>query len=100
MKGGMLAVSAASKVANKVKEDRQKSKAKLEDETRRVVASFWTSLEKGEDDVLNRAEYRQVVETLEPDSMPLDEETMDEVEFMQHMIEPTHSLLPWSPNKT
>lgn len=50
-----------------------------------MVAKYWEGLGKGDDYVLVRNEYQALVETLEPDSKPLDDETMDEVSLQTNM---------------
>ena len=79
MATGIMAVSAATKMANQAKLNRQKAKAKLEEGTRNGVSNFWKQIGKGEDDALTRGEYKELVEGLEPSSKPLDDGTMDEV---------------------
>jgi hypothetical protein len=79
MATGIMAVSAATKMANQAKLNRQQAKAKLEEGTRNGVSNFWKQIGKGEDDVLTRGEYKELVEGLEPSSKPLDDGTMDEV---------------------
>ena len=74
-----MAVSTATKLANQAKLSRQQAKAKLEESTRTGVNAYWQKLGKREDDVLERDEYKELVEILEPTSKPVDDGTMDEV---------------------
>ena len=75
----LMAVSTATKLANQAKLSRQEAKAKLEESTRTGVERYWQRLGKSEDDVLERFEYKELVEILEPSSKPVDDGTMDEV---------------------